>query len=128
MQVSQSDKLEDGRGFHSIGRIKASSEWRSVDAPIAEADRLTALRALIRETEEYDADAIIDLVLRSTASSAPTLTAFPCSESSPSVSRSNSRKWPDRRRSPWPVMATLSRPFQAEEGTDDPKARPPRLG
>jgi hypothetical protein len=28
MQVSQSDKLEDGRGFHSIGRIKASSEWR----------------------------------------------------------------------------------------------------
>ena len=61
MQVSQSDKLEDGRGFHSIGRIKASSGWRSVDAPIAEADRLTAVRALIREAEEYDADAIIDL-------------------------------------------------------------------
>jgi uncharacterized protein YbjQ (UPF0145 family) len=61
MQVSHSDKLEDGRGFHSIGRIKASSQWRSVDAPIAEADRLTAARALIREAEEYDADAIIDL-------------------------------------------------------------------
>jgi hypothetical protein len=62
MQVSQSNKLEGGRGFHSIGRIKASSEWRSVDAPIAEADRLTAVRALIREAEECDADAIIDLV------------------------------------------------------------------
>ena len=62
MQVSQSDKLEDGRGFHSIGRIKASSEWRSVAGPIAEADRLTAVRALIREAEDYDADAIIDLV------------------------------------------------------------------
>jgi uncharacterized protein YbjQ (UPF0145 family) len=62
MQVSHSDRLEDGRGFHSIGRIKASSEWRSVDAPIAEADRLTAVRALIREAEEYNADAIINLV------------------------------------------------------------------
>jgi hypothetical protein len=44
MQVSHSDRLEDGRDFHSIGRIEASSEWRSVAAPIAEADRLTAVR------------------------------------------------------------------------------------
>jgi uncharacterized protein YbjQ (UPF0145 family) len=62
MQVSRSDKFENGRGFHSIGRIKVSSEWRSLDAPIAEADRLTAVRALIREAEDYDADAIVDLV------------------------------------------------------------------
>ncbi len=61
MQVSQTNKLEGGRGHYSIGRIKASSSWRAVNAGGAEADRLAAVQALIREAEEYDADAIIGL-------------------------------------------------------------------
>jgi hypothetical protein len=61
MQVSHSHELEGGRGHYSIGRIKAASNWRAADVPGAEADRQAAVRALIREAEEYDADAIIGL-------------------------------------------------------------------
>jgi uncharacterized protein YbjQ (UPF0145 family) len=61
MQVSHSNKLEDGRGHYSIGRIKASSGWRAAGASGAEADRAAAVQALIREAQEYDADAIIGL-------------------------------------------------------------------
>jgi uncharacterized protein YbjQ (UPF0145 family) len=61
MQVSHSNKLQDGRGHYSIGRIKASSGWRVAGAASAEADRHAAVQALIREAQEYDADAIIGL-------------------------------------------------------------------
>jgi uncharacterized protein YbjQ (UPF0145 family) len=61
MQVSYTNRLEGGRRHHSIGRVKASSGWRAVSAPAAEADRFAAVRALIREAEEYEADAIIGL-------------------------------------------------------------------
>jgi uncharacterized protein YbjQ (UPF0145 family) len=61
MQVSQTNELEGGRGHYSIGRIKASSNWRAANAAATEADRLAAVRALIREAQEYDADAIIGL-------------------------------------------------------------------
>jgi uncharacterized protein YbjQ (UPF0145 family) len=61
MQVSHTNELEDGRGHYSIGRIKAASSWRAADAPGADADRQAAVRALIKEAEEYDADAIIGL-------------------------------------------------------------------
>jgi hypothetical protein len=61
MQVSRTNTLEGGRGHTSIGRIRASSSWRVVDGPAAEADRQAAVRALIREAEEYGADAIIGL-------------------------------------------------------------------
>jgi hypothetical protein len=60
MLISNTNQLEDDRRHYSIGRIKASSTWRAGNAPIAEADRLVAIRALIREAEEYGADAIID--------------------------------------------------------------------
>jgi uncharacterized protein YbjQ (UPF0145 family) len=60
MQVSRTNELENGCSHYSIGRIKASSGWRAVNAP-GEADRRAALRALIREAEEYGADAIIGL-------------------------------------------------------------------
>jgi hypothetical protein len=63
MQTSQTNRLEGGRRHHSIGRIKASTTWRAANAPIAEADRLVAIRALISEAEEYGADAIIGLTL-----------------------------------------------------------------
>lgn len=61
MQVSCSHRVEEGRGHHLIGRIKACAVWRAVGAA-GEADRAAALRALIREAEDYGADAIIDLV------------------------------------------------------------------
>jgi uncharacterized protein YbjQ (UPF0145 family) len=61
MQVSRTNELEGGRGYHSIGRIKASSGWRVSDAHDAEEDRLSALRALISEAQEFDADAIVGL-------------------------------------------------------------------
>jgi uncharacterized protein YbjQ (UPF0145 family) len=61
MQISHSNELEGGRDHYSIGRIKAASGWRAADVAGSEADRQTALRALIREAEEYGADAIIGL-------------------------------------------------------------------
>ena len=61
MQVSYIDRLEGGRSYRSIGRIKASSCWRGANAPASAADRLAAVRALIREAEDYDADAIVNL-------------------------------------------------------------------
>jgi uncharacterized protein YbjQ (UPF0145 family) len=61
MQVSFTHSLDGGRGHHSIGHVKACSGWRAVSAADAEADRLEALRALIREAEDYEADAIVDL-------------------------------------------------------------------
>ena len=59
MQVSHTEELEGGRGHYSIGRIKAASGWRAANGPGAEADKQAALQALIREAENYDADAII---------------------------------------------------------------------
>jgi uncharacterized protein YbjQ (UPF0145 family) len=61
MQVSHTHELEGGRSHYSIGRIKASSGWRAANAFAVEADRLAAVRALIREAQEYGADAIIGL-------------------------------------------------------------------
>jgi hypothetical protein len=60
MQVSRSHRLEGGRHHHLIGRIKACAVWRAVGAA-GEADHLAALQALIREAQDYDADAIIGL-------------------------------------------------------------------
>ena len=61
MQVSHTHELEGGRSHYSIGRIKASSNWRCLTTFAAEADRIAAVRALIREAQEYGADAIIGL-------------------------------------------------------------------
>ena len=61
MQVSSANRLEGGRHHHAIGRITASSRWRAANAPATEIDRRDAVQALIREAEEYDADAIVGL-------------------------------------------------------------------
>ena len=60
MQVSRSHRLEGARYHYLIGRIKACAVWRAVGAA-GEDDRLAALQALIREAQDYDADAIIGL-------------------------------------------------------------------
>jgi uncharacterized protein YbjQ (UPF0145 family) len=61
MQISHTSELANGRGHHPIGRIRAAAEWRAASASGAQADRLTAIRELIREAEEYGADAIVGL-------------------------------------------------------------------
>jgi uncharacterized protein YbjQ (UPF0145 family) len=61
MQVSHTNRLEDGRNHRPIGRIKASAGWRATNASASEAERLEAIQALVREAQEYDADAIIGL-------------------------------------------------------------------
>jgi uncharacterized protein YbjQ (UPF0145 family) len=59
MQISQTQELEDGRQTFAIGRIKAVGAWRGANADRGEAERLVALKALIREAEDYGADAIV---------------------------------------------------------------------
>lgn len=61
MQVSSANRLEGGPRHRTIGRITASSRWRAASAPAAEVDRRAAVQALIRQAEDYDADAIVDL-------------------------------------------------------------------
>jgi hypothetical protein len=61
MQVSYLDRLEGVRRYHSIGRIRAGACWRGANVVASEVDRLAAVQALIREAEDYDADAIVDL-------------------------------------------------------------------
>jgi uncharacterized protein YbjQ (UPF0145 family) len=61
MQISHTSELANGRGHYPIGRIRAASEWRAAGASRAQADRLAAIRQLIREAEEYGADAIVGL-------------------------------------------------------------------
>jgi hypothetical protein len=61
MLVSRNNKLQDGRDHYSIGSIKASSRWRPVSVAVLETDRLAAVQALIREAQEYEADAIVGL-------------------------------------------------------------------
>lgn len=59
MLVSYSDRLENGCGHVSIGRIKATTSWRAASACNAEADRKAAVAELIKTAEDYEADAII---------------------------------------------------------------------
>src|SRR5580698_3863516 len=61
MLLSHSNSLEDGRPYYPVGRIMATSKWRPISTAHAEMDRLAALQALVREAQEYDADAILSL-------------------------------------------------------------------
>ena len=61
MQVSFTNALDDGRAHYSIGRVKAMGRWRAAPEPNAEADRQAAIGALVREAEEYGADALVDV-------------------------------------------------------------------
>ncbi len=53
--------LDDGRPLTAIGRIRAAARWRAAGDPVAEADRQAAIEALMREAEEYGADAVVDV-------------------------------------------------------------------
>ncbi len=59
MQVSFTRALQDDRAHVSLGKIKSMTGWRSAETPISDADREIALRALIREAEDFGADAVV---------------------------------------------------------------------
>jgi hypothetical protein len=61
MKVSVSASLETDRAQYSIGRVTARSPWRPADHALEEADREIALRALVREAEEYGADGVVEV-------------------------------------------------------------------
>jgi uncharacterized protein YbjQ (UPF0145 family) len=61
MQVSNNDELEGRQTHYFIGRIQASSGWRAASASAQETGRVAAVQALVREAQEYDADAIVGL-------------------------------------------------------------------
>ena len=61
MQVSYTKALESDRAHTSIGQLKATTGWRPADKEISELDREIAVRALVREAEEYDAQALVDV-------------------------------------------------------------------
>jgi uncharacterized protein YbjQ (UPF0145 family) len=61
MQVSFSSALENDRAHFAIGKVKATTEWRAADKSLADLDREIALRALVREAEEYAADALVEV-------------------------------------------------------------------
>jgi uncharacterized protein YbjQ (UPF0145 family) len=61
MKVNYVEEVESGRSHHLIGRIQAAANWRSAESPVTEADRLAVVRALMREAESYDADAIVEV-------------------------------------------------------------------
>ena len=59
MQISQTNTLPDGRDHYPIGRIRGASDWRVTNGRQSQADRCTALCELIREADEYGADAVV---------------------------------------------------------------------
>ena len=61
MQVSFSRTLDSKRAQFTIGRVKATTGWRAASGLVADFDREIALRALVREAEEYGADAMVDV-------------------------------------------------------------------
>jgi hypothetical protein len=61
MQVSFSQALDDKRTQISIGRVKATTGWGAARGLVADFDREIALRALVREAEEYGADALVEV-------------------------------------------------------------------
>jgi uncharacterized protein YbjQ (UPF0145 family) len=61
MQISTSRALDGDRAHFPIGQIRATTGWRSAEREVSDADREFAARALIREAEEYGADALIEV-------------------------------------------------------------------
>lgn len=61
MQVSFTNALDTPRARHAIGQVTATTNWRNADKPVSDLDREIAVRALVREAEEYDAQALVDV-------------------------------------------------------------------
>jgi len=61
MQVSFTGALEGGRAVRAIGRVKAVGRWRGADEEASETDRRALMLFLVREAEEYGADALVEV-------------------------------------------------------------------
>ena len=61
MQVSFSASLNTEREQYTIGRVSARAPWRPGDREVPQSDREIALRALVREAEEYGADGVVEV-------------------------------------------------------------------
>jgi len=61
MQVSSSASLDSERAQHALGRVVGHSPWRAAGHPLGDIDREIALRALVREAEEYGADGLVEV-------------------------------------------------------------------
>jgi hypothetical protein len=61
MQVSFTASLDTERAQYTIGRVAAHTPWRPGDHELNETDREIAMRALVREAEEYGADGVVEI-------------------------------------------------------------------
>ena len=61
MQVSFNNALDTQRARHAIGQVTATTNWRNADKPVSDLDREIAVRALVREAEEYGADGVVEV-------------------------------------------------------------------
>lgn len=60
MRISSTDAIEGKRVLHTIGKIKAASAWHAAIGGLLQDNwREIILRDLVRNAEEFDADAII---------------------------------------------------------------------
>lgn len=58
MHLSFTASLDTDRAAFPLGRVSAHSSWR---VEPNEMDREIAMRALVREAEEYDADGVVEV-------------------------------------------------------------------
>ena len=61
MQVSFTASLDTKRAQYTIGRVAAHTPWRPVERELGETEREIAMRALVREAEEYGADGVVEI-------------------------------------------------------------------
>jgi hypothetical protein len=61
MQISFTASLDTKRAQYTIGRVSAHTPWRPADHELGELDREIAMRALVREAEEYGADGVVEV-------------------------------------------------------------------
>ena len=61
MQVSFTASLDTKRAQHTIGRVSAHTPWRPAERALDTTDREIAVRALVREAEEYGADGVVEI-------------------------------------------------------------------
>ena len=58
MQLSFTASLDTDRAAFSLGRVSAKGAWKP---EASEAEREIAMRALVREAEEYGADGVVEV-------------------------------------------------------------------
>jgi hypothetical protein len=65
MQLSFTASLDTKRAQYTIGRVAAHTPWRPADRDLGETEQEIAMRALVREAEEYGADGVVEIAYAS---------------------------------------------------------------